>query len=114
MPPGMMVGTGKVTVGINGLPVANGPAQIASIAPGLYTEPADGKGIAAAIALTIHADQSSAYILSCQCTSVTSCTPIPIDLGLATDTVVLGLYGTGRRGRSRLSCVTSKIESLTL
>src|SRR5258708_7805218 len=114
MPPGLAAGTATVTVAINGLPVANGPAPIAAISPGLYTEPADGKGIAAAIALTIHADQSSAYILSFQCTSATSCTPIPIDLGLPTHPLVLQLYSTRLRGPPGLDGVTCKIGSMTL
>jgi uncharacterized protein (TIGR03437 family) len=114
MPPGVGAGTASVTVSINGLPVASGPAQIATVAPGLYTATSDGKGIAAAIALTIHADQSSSYIISFQCTTATSCTANPIDVGLATDTVVLELYGTGIRGRSGLAGVTCKIGSTTL
>jgi uncharacterized protein (TIGR03437 family) len=114
MPPGMAAGTASVTVSINGLPVANGTAQIGPVAPGLYTATSDGKGIAAAVVLTVHADQSSSFIISFQCTTATSCTANPIDVGSATDTVVLELYGTGIRGRSGLAGVTCKIGTSTL
>jgi uncharacterized protein (TIGR03437 family) len=37
------------------------------------------------------------------------CTAIPIDLGTASDTVYLSLYGTGIRGRTVPSAVTAMI-----
>src|ERR1039457_516754 len=114
MPPGMAAGTASVTVSINGLPVANGTAQNGPVAPGLYTATSDGKGIAAAVVLTVHADQSSSFIISFQCTTATSCTANPIDVGSATDTVVLEPYGTGIRGRSGLAGVTCTIGTSTL
>jgi uncharacterized protein (TIGR03437 family) len=115
VPPGVSVGTASVAVLVNGDPVASGTAQIAPVAPGLYTATADGKGAASAIAVTVHADGTQApFVYTFQCTSATSCTPLPIDLGLATDQVVLELYGTGIRGRSSLANVTCTIGSTTV
>jgi uncharacterized protein (TIGR03437 family) len=115
MPPGSSVGTASVTVSVKGEPVASGTAQIAPVAPGLYTATQDGKGAASAIAVTVHADGTQApFVYTFQCTSATSCTPLPIDLGLTTDQVVLELYGTGIRGRGSLANVTCTIGSTTV
>jgi uncharacterized protein (TIGR03437 family) len=114
VPPGVSAGTASVAVLVNGDPVASGTVQIAAVSPGLYTATQDGKGVASAIAVTVHADGTSGFVYTFQCTSATSCAPLPIDLGLGTDQVVLELYGTGIRGRSSLANVTCKIGSTTL
>jgi uncharacterized protein (TIGR03437 family) len=114
IPPGVSAGTASIAVSVNGDPVSTGKVQIAAVSPGLYTATADGKGVAAALAVTVHADGTSAFVDTFQCASVTSCTPLPIDLGLATDQVVLELFGTGIRGRSSLTNVTCKIGTTTV
>jgi uncharacterized protein (TIGR03437 family) len=114
VPPGVASGTASVTVSLNGDPVSTGTVQIAAVSPGLYTATADGKGVAAALAVTVHADGTSAFVDTFQCASATSCTALPIDLGLTTDTVVLELFGTGIRGRSAVANVTCKIGSTTV
>lgn len=114
VPPGVGVGTASISVSLNGLPVGTGTVPIAAVSPGLYTATSDGKGIGAAVVVTVHADGSTAFIISFQCTTATSCTAVPIDLGSDTDQVVLELYGTGIRGRSALAAVTCKIGSTTL
>jgi len=70
--------------------------------------------VASAIAVTFHADGTQAFVFTFQCASATSCTPLPIDLGLNTDQVFLYLYGTGIRGRSSLANVTCMIGSTTV
>jgi uncharacterized protein (TIGR03437 family) len=100
VPPGVAAGAASTTVSVNGDPVALGTVQIASVSPGLYTATADGKGIAAAIALTAHADGTSGFAFTSQCAAAGTCSAIPIDLGAATDTVALELFGTGIRGHS--------------
>jgi uncharacterized protein (TIGR03437 family) len=65
--------------------------------------------VPAAIAVTIHADGSSGYVLTFLPATAAA---VPIDLGLDTDQVVLELYGTGIRGHS--GTVTCKIGSITL
>jgi uncharacterized protein (TIGR03437 family) len=112
VPPGVATGSASVTVSLNGNPVGSGTMQIAPVSPGLYTATADGKGIAAGIALTVHADGSSGYAYTFQCAAAGNCTPIPIDLGASTDTVALELFGTGIRGHSK--SVTCQVGSATL
>ncbi len=111
VPPGVAAGTASVTVSLNGDPVSTGTVPITAVSPGLYTATADGKGVAAALAVTIHADGTSSFIDTFKCTSATSCAAVPIGLGSSTDTVVLELFGTGIRGRSSLANVSAKIGS---
>jgi uncharacterized protein (TIGR03437 family) len=113
VPPGVAVGTAKVTVSVNGDPVAFGTARIAAIAPGLYTATSDGKGVAAAVVVTVHANGTQSLASTFQC-SASGCAAVPIDLGLDSDQVVLELFGTGIRGRSAPTAVTCKIGSTTL
>lgn len=98
VPPGVSTGTASVMVSVNGDPVALGKAQIAAVAPGIYTANQNGQGVPAAIVLTIHADGTSSFVYPFQCVSAGNCAAVPIDLGLATDTVALELFGTGIRG----------------
>ena len=109
VPPGVASGNATVTVSVNGDPRAVGTAQIAALSPGIFTANATGQGVAAAIAVTIHADGSSGYVLTFLPATAAAA---PIDLGLDTDQVVLELYGTGIRGHS--GTVTCKIGSITL
>ena len=114
VPPGVATGPASVTVSVNGNPVATGTVQINPVSPGLYTATADGKGVASAIAVTVHSNGTSDFAYTFQCTSASSCSPLPIDLGSAGDQVVLELYGTGIRGRASLAGITLKIGSTTL
>ena len=102
VPPGVAIGTASVTVSVNGDPVAFGAAKLAAVAPGLFSVDGTGKGTAAAIVYTLHADGTSSVAPTTQ----------PIDLGLNTDQVTLELFGTGIRGHS--TPVTCKIGAATL
>jgi uncharacterized protein (TIGR03437 family) len=113
IPPGVAAGTANVTVSVNGNPVAFGTARIAAIAPGLYTATSDGKGVAAAVVVTVHANTTQSLASTFQC-SASGCSAVPIDLGLDSDLVVLELFGTGIRGRSAVTAVSCKIGSTTL
>jgi uncharacterized protein (TIGR03437 family) len=75
-----------------------------AVAPGLFAANANGKGVAAAVALRVRPDGSQTSQLIFECGSVPgSCLSVPIDLGPATDQVYLLLFGSGIRGRSALS-----------
>ncbi len=113
VPPGVAPGPASVTVSVNGDPVAFGTAQIATVAPGIYTVTGTGQGLAAAIVATAHADGTSATTSAVQCSS-SGCTAAPIDLGSDTDLVAIELFGTGIRGRSSQAAVTCKIGAATL
>jgi uncharacterized protein (TIGR03437 family) len=52
--------------------------------------------------------QTSEMVFGCG-TTAGSCTAVPIDLGPATETVYLSLYGTGIRNRSALADVAVTI-----
>jgi len=73
--------------------------QIEGVAPGLFSADSSGRGVAAAVALRIAADgkQTSQPVFQC---AAGACSAAPIDLGPATDQVILLLYGTGIRGFS--------------
>jgi uncharacterized protein (TIGR03437 family) len=110
VPGGTRTGRATVTVANQSQTVAIGTLQIDTVAPGLFTMNADGRGVPAALAIRTKADgsQSWQYVFNVGCASG-SCVPVPIDLGPVTDQVVLELYGTGIRGQSLLSAVTARI-----
>jgi uncharacterized protein (TIGR03437 family) len=97
-------GDGTVTTGI---------VLVQAVAPGIYTANAGGQGVAAALALTVHADQSQSAQPAFTC-GTQGCSPQPISLGSATDAVYLELYATGIRHVSALSAVTVQIGALIL
>ena len=111
VPPGVATGTASVTVSVNGDPVAFGTARIAAVAPGLYTADQTGKGVAAAVVFTRHANGTTGIVSTFQCSS-SGCVAVPIDLGLDSDEVTLELYGTGIRNHS--GTVTARIGSTTI
>jgi uncharacterized protein (TIGR03437 family) len=83
------------------------PVEIAAVAPGLFSANASGSGVAAAIAVRI-ADgvQSFENVFACP-GGAGACTATPLDLGPASDDVILLLFGTGIRGFQ--SAVTATI-----
>jgi uncharacterized protein (TIGR03437 family) len=104
--------TGKATLKVQ---AETGPSttigiSIAAVSPGLFSADASGTGVAAGGAVRVSADgtQTQLPISSCSGTPVT-CVAVPIDLGTASDTVYLSLYGTGIRGRSARSSVSATI-----
>ena len=110
VPAGLANGLAAVTVVREGQTVATGTLRIESVAPGLFSANADGKGVAAAVALRVAADgtQEPRIIFECG-TAAGSCAPVPIEMGADTDQMFLLLFGTGIRGRSSLSAVTATV-----
>jgi uncharacterized protein (TIGR03437 family) len=104
--------TGQATVIVSTAGVISSGAKVLveSVVPGLFSANADGKGVASAVATHVKADgsQTSELVFACR-TAAGSCTAVPIDLGPATETVYLSLYGTGIRNRSALADVTVSI-----
>jgi uncharacterized protein (TIGR03437 family) len=89
---------------------STGAANVASVAPGLFTANASGRGITAAVALRIRADGSQTFEPIARFDQAQNqFVPIPIDLGPATDQVFLVVFGTGFRFRSSLSAVNATI-----
>ena len=81
-----------------------GPVRISPVAPGLFAANANGRGVAAAVALRANAagGQTSQLVFTC----AETCTPVPIDLGAGSDQVYLLLFGTGIRGHTGPVSVT--------
>lgn len=99
VPAGVKAGPATITVKSSDGTLTSGIVLVATVAPGLYTASADGKGTAAAIAVTAHADGTQSSQSAAQ----------PIALGSAGDTVVLELFGTGIRHVSSLATVSAQI-----
>lgn len=106
VPPGTATGPATVSVFRGEVLKSSGTPQIDPVAPGLFAANANGKGVAAAVAIRVRPDGSQTSQLIFTCGSVAgSCTPLPIDLGPESDQVYLLLFGTGFRGRSSLPTV---------
>jgi uncharacterized protein (TIGR03437 family) len=113
IPPGTYNGAAQVTVTNADSGSAKGPAQIASVAPGLFTANMDGRGVPAAQILRVKKDGTQAYeSLGHYDAAQKKFVPDPVDLGPETDQVFLILYGTGLRFRSSLSGVKVQIGGL--
>jgi uncharacterized protein (TIGR03437 family) len=98
IPAGTASGFATVNVVSGGQTVASGSVQIESVAPGLFAANQNGRGVPAGFWQRVSAagDSSTQQLAQCGATAG-SCSPVPIDLGAATDSVYLLLYGTGLR-----------------
>jgi uncharacterized protein (TIGR03437 family) len=93
--------------------VASGEVRIDTVSPGLFSANADGRGVAAAVAVRVAADGSQTHQLVFECGATPgSCVGRPIDLGAESDQVILLLFGTGIRGFSELSAINVKIDGV--
>jgi uncharacterized protein (TIGR03437 family) len=108
VPAGTATGPATVRVLQQNQVVARGQVNIDAVAPGLFTANADGKGVAAALALRVAPDggQTALEVFHAVQGGYVA---TPLDLGAATDQVILELFGTGIRGRPALTAVTAKI-----
>lgn len=111
VPEGIRPGTATVTVASNDRNVAQGNVQIETVAPGLFTANADGRGVTAALAQRA-GDGGTLPVFQCG-SAPGSCVPVALDLGEATDQVILILFGTGIRGRSGPEGVAVRIGGAT-
>jgi uncharacterized protein (TIGR03437 family) len=116
IPEGTAAGPAMVTVlgGTGDLSAAQ--VTIAPVAPGLFSANADGRGIAAAVALRVRADGSQSYEPVARFDAARNLfVAIPIDLGAAAgDRVILVLYGSGLRFRSALSAAAVDAGGVSL
>lgn len=99
VPAGLSPGTATVSVQKSDGSKAAGSLTIAAYAPGLFTANADGKGVPAASLTRVRPDGSRSDEAIAQYDAATGrFVALPIDLGPASDQLVLVLYGTGIRG----------------
>ncbi len=110
LPPGIASGAARLTVTSGDGTISAGDVRIANVAPGLFSANANGQGAATGYALRVKADNSqSAEPITQFDTAQNRFVPVPIDLGPATDQVVIVLFGTGIRLRSSLSAASVSI-----
>jgi len=110
IPPGTVNGAATVTVASGDGIISIGTAQIATVAPSLFSANADGQGVAVGVVIRSSNGQAQPsepvfQFNAAQNKYVTR----PIDLGPETDQVFLVLFGTGLRNRSSLPAVTVKL-----
>jgi uncharacterized protein (TIGR03437 family) len=85
---------------------SSGALVISNVAPSLFTANADGRGVAAAVALRVRADGSRSYEPIFEFDAAQNrYVAIPLDLGAESDQVFLVLFGTGIRNRGAQSSV---------
>jgi uncharacterized protein (TIGR03437 family) len=110
MPPGAANGLATVTIRSGDGTTSTGSSQINSVAPGLFAANANGRDVAAAVAVRVKADGSQSFEPVAMFDQAQNrFVPVPIDLGPPSDTVVLVLFGTGIRNRSAQSAVNVKL-----
>lgn len=110
VPPGTPTGTATILVMKGSEVLAQGDASIATTAAGIFSADSTGKGAAAAQVLRVKSDgtqllENTAEFDTAQGKFVSR----PIDLGPATDTVFLILFGTGIRHVGSLSAITASV-----
>jgi uncharacterized protein (TIGR03437 family) len=101
--------TGQATVMVSnaGIPLGTGTVLVETVAPGLFTANADGKGVAAALALTVGADgkQSTQYLYD-PAAAMGARKGVGIDVSQPGSQVYLILFGTGMRNVSQKATAT--------
>ncbi|MBL8205057.1 MAG: DUF1800 family protein [Blastocatellia bacterium] len=113
IPLGTALGSATITV-TSGAVTRTGTVTIANVAPGFFTADATGKGLAAAQALRLRADNSSSVEeVARYDSSQSKFVSLPVNLN-TTDQMFLQLYGTGVRRRSNLSNVTATIGGVAV
>jgi uncharacterized protein (TIGR03437 family) len=110
MPAGMSAGAASITMQATGRTI-EASAEIAIVAPALFSADATGRGAAAATGIQLTAGTSAAVVIfSC---AGSSCRTVPIPL--ADDRpVYLSLYGSGIRNRLSLANVTCTIGGVSV
>lgn len=111
VPAGTQNGLATVTVTSGDGTISAGTLNIATVAPGLFTANANGRGVAAAVLLRVKSDNSQSFELISRFDATQNAyVPIPVDLGPETDRVFILLFGTGIRLRSGLTAVMVRIS----
>ena len=100
-------GPAEITVTSASGAKATAALDISSVAPSIFAM--SGGTTAAAIAVRAAADGTQTNVPVFQCSTAGVCTTTPIDLGAATDTVVVVFFGTGLRKNTGLENVHATI-----
>lgn len=113
MPAGLAAGSATVSVVRADKTIGQGTVLIEDTAPGLFTANANGKGVPAALALRLKADNSQSLEAVAQLNVAGNAfEPAPLDLGPEGEAVYLILYGTGFRNHGGLGNMTCTIGNV--
>jgi uncharacterized protein (TIGR03437 family) len=104
-------GSATVTVTSGSGAQATTSVDVASVTPSIFTMP--GGTVAAANAVRASANSTQTSIAVFSCSSATSCSASPIDLGAADDKVIVTFFGTGLRKNSGLANVRAIIGGVS-
>jgi cytochrome c peroxidase len=108
IPAGTAPGEASVQVLRDGAVVARGTAQVSATAPALFAANANGRGVAAALAVRVSPDGTQAYEPVARFSAAANeFVAEPLDLGAQGDQVLLVLFGTGIRFRNPAGAVTA-------
>ena len=111
MPTDMAPGTASITIQNSGASAITTSADVRMVAPALFSADATGKGAAAATAIVVVAGRPAPLpVFTC---SGSTCSPVPIRLGVDTP-IYLSLYGSGIRRRSSLASVICTIGGINV
>lgn len=105
-------GTAIITLTNNGGATATGTITIASVAPGLFSATADGKGWAAAYAVRVRNGMPVEEAVVRWDAVLTRFVAVPLDVSDANGPVYLVLFGTGWRNRSSRASVSMRIGNV--
>jgi uncharacterized protein (TIGR03437 family) len=110
VPAGTSTGSAWMTVVNESNTVAVGSVPISTVAPGLFTADASGRGLPTAVVLRVRANGTQVFEPVARFDAAQNkFVAAPVDLGPETDQVFLIFFGTGIRFRSQLSAATASI-----
>lgn len=113
IPSGTATGAATINVLLNGANVGQSATLVEQVTPGLFSANADGKGIAAAIAVKVNADGSQVAQPLLQLNQTTNkYEAVPLTVSDTSSSLVLLAFGTGFRNRSSLANVSATINGI--
>jgi uncharacterized protein (TIGR03437 family) len=93
--------------------IGTGQIRVETVAPGLFAANSNGQGVAAAVALRVSANGQQTYEAIAKFDEPSQrFVTVPLDLGPATDSVYLILFGTGLRFRTGLQNVSVRFGNV--
>ena len=114
VPADVPAGGAVVRVYRNGTLQSSGTINIAAVEPGLFSAAADGKGLAAATAVTVHPDLAqTAQPVARYDDGSQSWIAVPVVMPADGGSVVLSLFGTGIRNAGGVSAVSATVNGLS-
>jgi uncharacterized protein (TIGR03437 family) len=114
VPSGLANGVAVVNITNQGTLVSQANVVLHTVAPALFTANQTGSGVPVGTVATANGSGSLSYQNVVQGSGVGNYTPAPINLGGASDSSVLVLYGSGIRGATSLGNVTATVSNATL